>query len=298
MSNFKAIKKSRIREAMETVLKAFENSPEKVALAVFKGNGKPSNAWSFFNRLIMFMHDTTDARGFRQWQKVGRRVKKGAKAFYILAPIKKKVPVKVRREEERINENGEVEVVEVEETIHVDKLVGFKPVPVFRYEDTEGEPLPEENFSIEIPYEFNCIIEELGLKVETTAFRNYYGTYNLKTKVIRIASPELIVFLHELVHAVDDHLHSIQGGQIPLQEVVAEFSAAVIAYLMGYKIPLGNVKEYIEHYGFTELFKAFARVERVVSFVVEKTSRKSVEAVGMSVRKLASQVSGLQARRR
>jgi len=257
---------------METVLNAFENNPKKVALAVFKGKGKPSDAWSFFNRLIMFMHDTADARGFRQWKQAGRHVKKGAKAFYILAPIRKKVPVKVIRGEERINEKGETEIVEIEETVYVDKLVGFKPIPIFRYEDTEGKPLPEENFNVEIPYEFNGIIEELGLKVETAPFRSSYGTYNLKTRTIRLASPELIVFLHELAHAVDDHLHSINTGQIPMQEVVAEFSAAVIAYLMGYKIPLGNVREYIESYGFTELFKAFARVERVVSFVVEKTS--------------------------
>jgi len=82
-------KKNRIWEAMETVLKAFENNPEKVALAVFKVKAircmelfqAPDNA-----------HDTEDARGFRQWQKVGRRVKKGAKAFYILAPIRKKYP--------------------------------------------------------------------------------------------------------------------------------------------------------------------------------------------------------------
>ncbi len=99
-------KKNRVREAMETVLKAFENNPEKVALAVFKGNGKPSDAWSFFNRLIMLMNNTADARGFQQWRKVGRRVKKGAKAFYILAPIRKKVPVKIRREDEIVNENG------------------------------------------------------------------------------------------------------------------------------------------------------------------------------------------------
>ena len=118
--------------------------------------------------------------------------------------------------------------------------------------------------------------------METTVFRNYYGAYNLRTKVIKLASPELIIFLHELAHAVDDHLHCIHGGQIPLQEVVAEFSAAVIGYLMGYKISLGNAKEYIKSYGFTELFKAFARVERIVSFVVERTSR-SIEA-GMSVK--------------
>jgi hypothetical protein len=28
-----------------------------------------------------------DARGFRQWQKANRQVKKGAKAIYILAPM-------------------------------------------------------------------------------------------------------------------------------------------------------------------------------------------------------------------
>ena len=241
----------------------------------------------------MFMNNTEDARGFRQWQKVGRRVKKGAKAFYILAPIRKKVPVKIRREVARINENGETEIVEIEEIILVEKLVSFKPIPVFRYEDTEGEPLPEENFNVEIPYEFNGIIKELGLKVETTAFRNYYGTYNLKTKVIKLASPEPIVFLHELAHAVDDHLHGIQGGQIPLQEVVAEFAAAVIAYLMGYKIPLGNVKEDIESYGFIELFKAFARVERVVSFVVERTAVKHPQARFANERASAQEVDGV-----
>ena len=84
-------KKNRIREAMETVLKAFENNPEKVALVVFKGSGKPSDRWSFFNRLIMLMN-TEDARGFRQWKQVGRHVKKGAKAFYILAPVRNLKP--------------------------------------------------------------------------------------------------------------------------------------------------------------------------------------------------------------
>jgi len=77
--------------------------------------------------------------------------------------------------------------------------------------------------------------------------------------------------LHELAHAVDDHLHGIRGGQIPLQEAVAEFSAAVIACLLGYRAPLGN-KEHIESYGFANLFKAFARTEGVVGFVIERTA--------------------------
>ncbi|WP_456329795.1 hypothetical protein [Archaeoglobus sp.] len=32
------VRKNRIREAMETVLKAFESNPEKVAHAIFWGN--------------------------------------------------------------------------------------------------------------------------------------------------------------------------------------------------------------------------------------------------------------------
>ena len=61
-------------------------------------------------------------------------------------------------------------------------------------------------------------------------------------------------------------------NSLPIYSPVAEFSATVIATLLGYRIPMGNVKEYIEHYGFTELFRAFVRVKRVVGFVVDKTS--------------------------
>ena len=142
---------------------------------------------------------------------------------------------------------------------------------MFRYEDTEGDPLTEDKFDFEIPCEFNSIIEELDLNVKTEAFKNFYGSYSPKNKTIHLASPEFIVFLHELCHAVDDKLHGLSPKQDPLQEVVAEFSAAVIATLLGYKIPIGNVKEYIEYYSFTELFKALSRVERVVNFIIERT---------------------------
>ncbi len=37
-------RRARIRHAMETVLKALESNPEKVTLAVFRGNSKPSDS--------------------------------------------------------------------------------------------------------------------------------------------------------------------------------------------------------------------------------------------------------------
>ncbi len=82
----------RIKEAMETLLKIFqEDNLEKAAKAVFRGGDIPADKWSFLNRVPMYLNDTEDARGFRQWQTVGRHVKKGSKAFYILAPLLKKV---------------------------------------------------------------------------------------------------------------------------------------------------------------------------------------------------------------
>jgi hypothetical protein len=52
---------------------------------------------------------------------------------------------------------------------------------------------------------------------------------------------------------VDDKLTCLKPGQKKDQEITAKFSDAVIAHLMSYKIPLGNIWEYIENYSFREL---------------------------------------------
>jgi hypothetical protein len=252
----------RIKEAMETLLKIFqEDNLEKVARAVFRGDDIPADKWSFLNRVLMYLNETDDARGFRQWQAAGRYVKKGSKAFYIIGPVTKKITA------EKSLESGE----KIREEKHI--LAGFKAIPVFRFEDTEGEPIIRENFKVNIPCEFNNIIQELGLKVQPVRFcGSAYGSYNLLNKEIRLASPEIEVFLHELSHAVDDRLTGLRPGQRKDQEVTAEFSAAVIAHLMGYKIPLGNVREYIENYSFRELMSCLARIEKIVSYVIERTT--------------------------
>lgn len=251
----------KIKEAINTLLQMFnEDNLPKVAMAVFKGNAIPSDNWSFLNRILMYLNNTEDARGFNQWNQIGRYVKKGSKAFYILAPMFRKVT------EEKTLESGETTRIEKE------ILAGFRAVPVFRFEDTEGAPIIKEAFNVNIPYEFNNIIQELGLKVDAVRFNGMaYGSYNLGTKQIQLASPEIEVFLHELSHAVDDKLIGLKPGQRVDQEVTAEFSAAVIGYLMGYKVHIGNIKEYIEHYNFKELLSSLSRVEQIVNYVIDKT---------------------------
>jgi hypothetical protein len=57
-----------------------------VAIATFPTPDIPMAAWSLRNRVIAMIAGTGDARGFRAWQKIGRCVQKGRRAFYILAP--------------------------------------------------------------------------------------------------------------------------------------------------------------------------------------------------------------------
>lgn len=260
----------KVKNAMNEVVQAFENEDlESVSLAVFRGMGKPSDSWSFLNRLVMILNNTNDARGFKQWKQVNRYVIKGAKAFHILVPMQKKVPKKI------VKVNNERE--EEEETININIITGFKAVPVFRYEDTEGEPLQEEDNTYEIPYELNGIIEELGLTVSKDGFRGAYGWYSPHKKSITLASSEMLVFLHELAHAVDDKFHNLNGGQDPMEEVVAEFSAVILCYLMGYQPHMGHAKHYIQSYGYEKLFKCFNRVEKIVSYVIERTQTQNTQ---------------------
>ena len=79
---------NRIKEVLNGILVKFESGdiPKAVAISTFPMDDMPSSNWSFLNRLIMCLSGTADARGFRQWQQVGRSVKGGSKALYIMIP--------------------------------------------------------------------------------------------------------------------------------------------------------------------------------------------------------------------
>ena len=179
--------------------------------------------------------------------------------FYIFAPKMTKVHDDAKNEDKMI-------------------LTGFMTIPVFRYEDTEGEAIPEApHFEFKIPANFESIISELGLKIKTAPFHDAYGDYSPSQKVICMCTPEIKTFLHELAHAVDDKIGMInhRGGQQIDNEVVAEFSAATLANLLGYKIALGNSKKYIESYSLKELMHQLNRCEKVISYIWERTTNQA-----------------------
>jgi len=214
------------KEQLKKLLKAFKKPEQlvddiKISTIRRLNNHKPSDSWSLCNRLLMMIHGTNDARGYLQWQKVGRYVKKGAKAFHILAPLWIKI------EEE--TENGEI----IEKSV----LRGFRPVAVFRLEDTEGKPVEYPDYSPpELPPLFQKA-KEWNIDVKWEPFQSSkYGSYNISEDSISLQSYDWHIFFHELAHATHKRVRGdLKGGQQDDQETVAEITAAVLGRLFGKK---------------------------------------------------------------
>jgi hypothetical protein len=234
--------------------------PKAIVYSMFPIKGTPSDRWSYINRMIMLLSGTIDARGIRQWNKVGRSVKPGSKALYIL------VPFFVKR---RCLEDDETEI-----------LKGFMAKPVFGVEDTEGEPLDYEK---EIPLPDLPLLErakEWGITVSTISpHPKYLGVYFSDVKEIVIASPEEIVFFHELSHASYELcIGQLKPGQRWDQEIIAELSAQALCHLVGKqpKNNLGNTYKYIESYAdhaglkpISACLKVINDVETVLNFILK-----------------------------
>ena len=265
----------KVDTALQGLLRDFEsgNIADTVARAVFPMIADiPSAKWSLLNRILMVKAGTSDARGYRQWREGGRQVKKGCKAIHILGPRmvkKEKVP-------------GETEM----------HLVGFVSIPVFRAEDTDGEPLAYENLAVpDLP--LLDVARRWGINVRAVSFQGeFFGRYRLLDDEIILCTPEEGTFFHELAHAAHHRVlksrgDSMKGGQDWKQEIVAELSAAVLCRLVGrsHHDTSGNSYRYVAGYAEKakkDVLKAIATVigdvERILNLIVGSDEPAAVTA--------------------
>jgi hypothetical protein len=163
---------NKIKEAIDGLLEFFHSGelPEKIALATNPAFDVPSSKWSLNNRLIQLFHGSMDSRGIKQWNSAGRKIKKGAKALFILAPRpyeyyeckcsmlfgKELAQGKCPKCKEDISKKD------------IKTGISFVAVPVFKADDTEGQPLPYEN--IPLPqHRFMDVARAWNLKIESAA---------------------------------------------------------------------------------------------------------------------------------
>jgi len=228
-----------VKAVASQILAAFEAGTVPAALAqifIHRNNSDvPSSRWSWRNQLVAALAGHHDARGFRQWQQIGRSVRKGERAFYILGPCMVK---------DRAADSDE-------DTF---RLVGFTAIPVFGYCQTEGEPLAgradERAFVdalplVEVARSWNLTVTTFGAK------GGALGYYCPGTS-IALGVENVSTWAHELVHAADDRRGALahSSGQDLGNEVVAEFGGAILLETLGYAVESdrGGAYEYIKFY--------------------------------------------------
>lgn len=125
--------KAMLADLEESVKAVVESGRIKDWLDAMASNGM--TRWSLNNRILAMLQiygrqgnlDGMHLMGFRQWEKLNRKVNKGAKAVWILAPRTRTVT-----EEDDDGQQRKRTIV-----------TGFKAIPVFNISDTSGEPLAE-----------------------------------------------------------------------------------------------------------------------------------------------------------
>ena len=220
------------KQALTKVLDLFESGdvPEALSIILLPRLNVPSACWSPCNRLLMLINETQDARGFRQWQLVGRNVKKGSKAITIICP---KTALKE-------NDNGQKEPV----------VIGFRAAPVFRYEDTEGSEIKVESFPPpELPPLYD-VAQKWNIDVSWKGYPgSSYGRFSHSKNIIELCTHDEEVFWHELAHAAHAKmLGGLSSVQTWRKEIVAELTASVIAHIYSKRCNTGEHYRYIKSY--------------------------------------------------
>jgi len=250
---------NKAEEAAADILKAFENPnelPKPLAqIFVHRTDGSPCREWSWRNQLIVGLRGHCEARGYRQWEQAGRRVKTGEKAFRILSPLAKKI-VDEEAQEERT------------------AVYGFRGTPVFGLDQTEGEPLRNRNLDTERWLDSLPLLEVAkawGLSVEAYNGENvgYLGAYR-RGRGIALGVKNLSTWCHELVHAADDRNGKLKGAKVS-REIVAALGGAVLLQMLGYEheADLGGCWEYIKSYAGEEKIDVLAACGRVLDRTCE-----------------------------
>jgi len=220
----------------------------------------PMAKWSFRNQVLAYLQSgDMDCRGYKQWQEVGRQVvEKGA--AYILAPC-----TVYKRE-------GKGKKAPFARGPDGEKVVAFtyyRAIPVFGVSKTEGEPLPEFDYSPAQLPPLADVAKAMGIDATYTPLPpDRYGDANPDGSAVRLGTHSPATWFHELAHAVHAKIEGgLKGGQVASQEIAAEFVATVLMDLYGYDDHTGNGWNYIKGYAkdpISAIGKALGVVEQIL----------------------------------
>lgn len=180
--------------------------------------------YSFSNVLLISAQcqGATRVAGFNAWRRLGRSVRKGEKAIWVLAPMVYK---------ETGGDDGE----------RAEVLRGFKWVPVFDVAQTEGQPLPSvcEHLEGDDPGGlYDALVgcaRSIGFQVQDHHFDDAtngdccHGERRIRVEATNAPAQRVKTLAHELAHAL---LHEHFDSRA-LAELEAESTAYVVCQALG-----------------------------------------------------------------
>jgi len=146
-------KNSKKKELLERIKKGVEDIRNSENFKKWLKVQARFHKYSFGNTILILLQkpDATKVAGFKAWQKMGRRIKKGEKGIAIFAPIiiKKQRDdiendLELELDELELFDDNELQLEEPEEPEREEEvLVGFKITHVWDISQTTGRPLAE-----------------------------------------------------------------------------------------------------------------------------------------------------------
>lgn len=192
--------------------------------------------YSFNNIILIFsqMEDATRVAGFKTWQSMGRKLKKGAKGIQIIYPIKRKYTEKIEGQSTMLDDN---EKKSENKTI---EYFTYRPTYVFDISQTVGEPMPLEDKRLksDTMKEFFVFLKSFSPYpiIEEQLYGSTQGYWNLKNKHIVLKKDlsiddKVATLLHELTHAFYDDFDYKENRN--LSETFVESVAFIVADYFG-----------------------------------------------------------------
>ncbi len=251
----KEITKRNVRRVKNLLEEVKELTPEKFkrtldSLANF-------HSYSFYNQIILCFAGCSQVAGYKKWKELGRTVKKGQEAVWILAPWLKKVEVETDGEEKKEKK----------------LLHGFFSVPVFDIGQTEGEPI-KRGFTTGSDIDFDELrkaTEKAGWTVHFKPLEIATGGYvtsdngeiTLNSNLDELENTGTLV--HEWVHK--ELKHPNNGTPARVAEQQAETATYLVCKVLG--IERKSVF-YLKSWGLSEnILKDFGKVNKVSKKITE-----------------------------
>lgn len=233
--------KEKLDKGLEDV---FKNQRFKEMLKVMSS----FRTYSFNNMMLIMLQrpNATMVKGYKQWQELGRHVKKGEKGIKILAPIIEKIEVEIldpKTKEPLLKPDG------TPETKEITSIKAVKTVTVFDISQTEGREIPnvrdfinrdlQNDESIAKLYKdfVNYINNEgkVTVKEQETELGvgGYFAPYEneivISTNTNKNDTEKFRVLIHEYAHA---KLHNLESEYKELPREHKEAQAESVAYIV------------------------------------------------------------------